>query len=279
MKLATVLTLLCLLGHLAFAQEGETISIDELEVTNDIELGAGYIAYHDSTSFSYGLKTEDGRVLTRPIYSSVGEYIDGTFVVVTEDYKYGIIDTTANFTVPLEYDELLFDPAVNAYIYSKDGQAGLMDKQGKKLWNVSYSSLAPFIDGYAAYSEGDKYGLVDQSGKVVVPAAYESIMQFDKKYYVVLDGSNMQVYTIKDQKLVVGDFQYLFLAYVDDLFVASRDGVSYGYINGKGETVIPFNYSFAGQFVDGYANVVKTGEEEMIYINQKGEEVKPNVNY
>ncbi|MVZ66536.1 hypothetical protein GQF61_11755 [Sphingobacterium sp. DK4209] len=279
MKLATALTLFCLLGQSAFAQEEESTEIEIVQESSDIELGEGFIAYHDSSTFNYGLKTSDGQIITQPIYSSIGEYIDGCFIVVNEDYLSGIIDVNANPLVELSYDELLYDATVKAYIYNKEGKAGLMSKNGKPLWNVSYSSLAPFIDNYAVFSTEDRYGLVDQSGHVVVPANYESIMQFDSKYYVVLSGQHMQVYNLKDQSLIIGDYQYLFLSFIDDLFIASKDGLSYGYVNGNGETVIPFQYSFAGQFIDGVASVIKTGEEEMININPKGEELKNSQNY
>ncbi|NYR10875.1 WG repeat-containing protein [Psychrobacter sp. BI730] len=45
----------------------------------------------------------------------------------------------------------------------------------------------------------------------------------------------------------------------------------YGYIDPKGEIVIPFQFDFSGQFSEGLAQVIKDGKTS--YINKKGSEV------
>ncbi len=247
---------------------------DEAEYTenNDIELGEGYVAYYDSTASRYGLMKE-GKVLTPASYSSIGEYIDGAFIVSNEEFLTGILDENAQVLVPLNYDIITYDSQLEAYMYCKDEAFSVMDKQGKRLWKNSYPYLAPFIDQFAIYGEDDKVGLVDSSGHIVVPANYEMIGQYNTEYFIVIEQDIFDLYDLKSQQKLFGGFKTLAFAEEKDLFIASKDAERFGYVDKQGHTVIPFNYSTASPFYDGKAMVTKFGTDEVSYINIKGETV------
>ncbi|GAA4146548.1 hypothetical protein GCM10022216_31620 [Sphingobacterium kyonggiense] len=240
----------------------------------DMELGEGLVGYYDTTATMYGLKNSDGDIITNPIFTSLSEIREGAIIASNADGMSGFIDAKGNTVLPFTYEYIAFDDESAAYIFTKDGKAGLMDKSGKNLWgSKTFESLGNFIGDYALISENEKHGLVDKKGNIVLPASYPLISQYDNKYFVVLDNEKSQVFDLATKKLVVEGFPEIYLSNVDNLFIASKDGEKYGFINEKGATVIPFIFAYATPFVNGISSVTKFGAEEMYYINTKGEVV------
>lgn len=252
--------------------QNEDLLVEDV-VPSDMELGDGMIAYFDSTTNQYGLKTVDETIVTKPIYTQLSEVRDGIIVASNTDYKNGFIDLKGNIILPFEYESVQYDETLGAYIYSKEGKFSVMDKSGKPLWDKTFDSLDGFDGQLAIFTQDEKSGLVDQKGHIVVPANYEVITQFDEHYFVTIENEKSKVYDLKTQKMLLDGFPELFLSNVENLFIASNDGVHYGFVDQKGVTKIPFIYSYVSQFVDGLATVARVGEDEFIQINLKGETV------
>ncbi|MFZ4262476.1 WG repeat-containing protein [Sphingobacterium sp. HJSM2_6] len=240
----------------------------------DMELGEDLIAYYDTLGGYYGLKHVTNGVLTPPNFMTISEFRSSVSIAADTSGMFGLINTKGESILPFVYDIILYDEEVQAYTYAKDQQYSLMDKSGKQLWTSSFDYLGTFIGDLAVITSKDLNGLVNKDGIIVLPAKYESIYEFNPTHFTTITGEEFQLYELKTQKLLIDGFKELYLANAEDLFIASKDGETYGLVNSKGQMVIPFIYSMINSFVDGKAEVMKAGFDEIIYINTKGEEVK-----
>ncbi len=240
----------------------------------DMELGEDLIAYYDTTSGYYGLKNVHDTILTPAHFASIGEFRSSVSIVVDTLGMFGMINTKGETVLPFSYQLIQYDEEVQAYNYCKDDQFSLMDLSGKQIWKNSFEYLGSFIGDLAIITSNDLNGLVNKKGEVVVAPKYESIFEFNPTHFTAIDGEEYKLYELKTQKLLIEGFKELYLANDENLFIASKDGQTYGYVDAKGQMVIPFIYSMVSGFVDGKAAVVKVGSEDSIYINVKGEEVQ-----
>lgn len=100
-----------------------------------------------------------------------------------------------------------------------------------------YNNLGLAVVCYGGADFEESYGCFDKDGNFVIPREYQIEM-----------------------------------TYGDGLFATYDSSLTGGYINTKGETVIPFQYQSVGEFENGYAFVV-TEDEEIQYIDKTGRPV------
>ena len=114
---------------------------------------------------------------------------------------------------------------------------GAMDNQGKIVVPVKYDFLSKFIDGYATARLNDNYFVVDSIGNEIQIKEKDII-----KIRMFSDGLTL---------------------------IKNEDGLM-GYVNTKGETVIPLKYKNCGYFRSGIA-WARNSEGLIGYINKNGE--------
>lgn len=157
---------------------------------------------------------------------------------------------------------------------------GLYDLDGKQVLPHEYESIAAFYCGRAIVKKDGKYGIIDETGKVLVINEYGRIDRFYKDYALVYTSSKKGPIKIgvidKSGREVVpaiyqwGDYACTF---IEGMSAMSLNG-KYGFLNTKGEVVIPFKYVRVESFEGGIAKVWLDWKY-VGYINTKGEEVVP----
>lgn len=120
------------------------------------------------------------------------------------------------------------------YIYTDDDRYGLAEADGTVIAKAKWARIRNFINGYAiaAVADGE---VQDFSGELVG----------NFKWGVIDAGGNTVI-----------DYQFEDMDFSDDgeILLAQRDG-KYGYINLKGEILIPFEHEYGNAFQNGYARV------------------------
>lgn len=126
------------------------------------------------------------------------------------------------------------------------GKNYLINKSGGMVGEY-YDKIDPFYNkNVAVVKKDDKYGLIDNKGSLVTPMKY-SFLRIERPIPEMgLEGSS---------------------------FIEARDAVTgnYGYINEKGETVIPFDYMNGSCFIYGWAKV--QGPNGWGYINEHNKSI------
>ena len=120
---------------------------------------------------------------------------------------------------------------------------GYIDKYGKPVMSFQWSDAYDFSENYAwvaGVSQNDNtklcYGCIDKEGKTVIPFLYERGYTEGKKYE-----------------------QHGGYVFSEGLAGVKRDGV-WGFVNYKGEIIIPFEYEEVYDFSEGFAWVKKNGK-------------------
>ncbi len=114
---------------------------------------------------------------------------------------------------------------------NEKGKFGYVDEQGEKVISYKYTEAYPFEEGLAKVRKGDKYGFINPEGKAVGKIKYTVILPFTGSYCRVAVGGS----------------------YKDGVL----EGVKWGFLNKRGEEILPPEYDEIGEFEDGVTYVLK----------------------
>lgn len=162
----------------------------------------------------------------------------------SEEAGYGIVNKQGEYIVQPKYQNVKILEN-ERFFFEKKFTWGMIDKEGKVICEYDkeddlYDSITgEFCEGVCIISKsnGDgvqKYGLMNEAGKIVAQCVYDKIGEDFEKV------SN------------------------NDRILAKKEG-KYGYLNTKGENVIPFEYIYGTHFFDdGYAIVFASNKKAKI---------------
>lgn len=233
----------------------------------------------------WGFKNEKGTVVVPAKYAGVGPrglakssdgkvvdvFVDGLAPVTLkgaptgivnsiEGGKWGFVDATGKEVTPLKYDEVK-DFKDGYAVVVIGGKRGLVGKTGKEVVPPAYDDVQPGLsDGLAVVMRGGRWGYVDASGKEIIPLKFYHAMPFSEGLAAVSPDS---------PKAAGGYVTYH----------------SYGFIDKRGQIVIPAKYSLSLEngllktlaFDEGQAPVRQMGQS--FYIDKMGKAVAPSIKH
>jgi hypothetical protein len=230
----------------------------------------------------YGFKHPDGSVALKAEFEDAGHFSEG-LVAVRKNRKWGFIDRTGKVVIPYQYNAAYDFHDGFAIIRKYEPKEtpkykeGYIDKHGNEL-AVKYDEVFKFVEKRGRVKKDGKIGFIDQSGNEVVPLEYEEATNYeDGIAWVYRDRSLLQPVIIdKNGTHLYTDYKIYPSSNNSSGLIAAekKSNGKMGYINKKGEEVIPFIFEYAGDFSDGLACVSKGGRKYG-YINVAGELVIP----
>ena len=192
-------------------------------------------------------------VLIIPFMYNEGENFSEGYAGVCKDRKWGYIDKIGNVVIPFEYDRVSQFKEGLAPV-EKNGKWGYIDINGKTVIPFVYDHAYSFNCGLGRVEKNGKEGFVNEKGEVVIPVKYGCkgfAMVNDFKEDIVLVGhkqssNNRWGYMNKQGKYIIIPQYYEAEDFSEGLAcVAKRNSMNqckYGFINKKGEIVIPFKF-------------------------------------
>ena len=195
-------------------------------------------------SMHCGYIDETGRIVIPPRFVLTGQFNEGLAWIRSETFV-GFINQLGNlaFELPDSFS-MGFNDGLAA-VATQTGW-GFIDKTGRFISTKRYVQVEGFSDGLAAVAEGRwkdaKYGFINKTGDVAIP------LQFDPH---------------------ASQIESMSLSRFTEGLAAVMFGKLYGYINHKGDTVIPPIFRDAGQFSEGLASVT-TADGQRGYIDKAG---------
>jgi hypothetical protein len=123
---------------------------------------------------------EDGRIII------IQEHNDEILSAVKKGDKWGLIDKSGKFIIPVEYD---YAPQIRLFFEGlskeqRENGTGFINKNGDVVIPCKYSIVFNFSDGLAAVgvwypSRGvHEFGFVDSKGEIVIPIEYGAVNSF-----------------------------------------------------------------------------------------------------
>lgn len=213
-------------------------------------------------------------------YDAKGAFSDG-LAAVSKNGKYGYIDRNGDLAIALDYDRgSEFRKGIATV--SLNGKSGIIDKEGHILIPIQYddggwpgSGATVLEDGLIKISKGGKQGLIERTGKVIMAAEYDMIIEYsiphnlasvfnDGEYYVTkLNGDIITNVSFGEYGWESEDNPQLIS---EGMISVNKDG-KWGFMNNRGELVIPYQYDWVSPFDNGLSQVWK--DEKGSYIDKK----------
>lgn len=121
----------------------------------------------------------------------IGMYTGG-YAAAQFEGKWGVIDTSVNWLVPAEYDEVITDELGRAWargaVFVKQGASVLLFVDGVNT-GQTFEDARPFGDeGYAAVMRNGKWGFIDIAGEVVIDCEFDDALSFGQHLAAVRQG-------------------------------------------------------------------------------------------
>lgn len=227
---------------------------------------------------AWALCDTDGKMLTDPVYESIGAFI-GDYAQVVKNGKSGVINYKGAEVIKPEWEELyLYDGSASVIKNGRWGAITDMDS-GKLSIDPVYDYVSGFGDyGYACFEKNGRYGVIDRDGNEIVPARYDGEVMtdganLDKGYYLVDGGDGPY-----SSSIVEGDGRVIIPS--DHYIVPGRDGEKYnlvltpsgkwGYADDRGRLLIDAQYDNADAFIKGKNIAFVQKDGKICMIDRKG---------
>jgi len=202
---------------------------------------------------------------------SVRGFHDG-MAVVQKNGRYGYMSLTGELVVPCEY-EYAFDFHNGVGIVQMDGKYGLVDTTGKVLIPCQLSSVGfEFSDGLMYVRQGNTYGFVNAAGELVIPYEWTRVFGFSEGLAFVKNEQTAGYMDVNGNMVISGNWLAGY-GFHEGLAAVCNEQYQWGFINTKGELVIPYLWGQADDFCNGVARVAN--QNQYGFIDTNGEMIVP----
>jgi hypothetical protein len=212
----------------------------------------------------------------------VHEYGNPKIIYATLKGKIGIIDDRENVVIPFEFEEINQVQVGVNYKAKKKGKVGLIDKSGEWIIQAQFDDIALTKDGEFSASQKGKWGyfltndkqivdfkydepitilgpdllvkiekkqgISDRTGKEIIAPQYDQIQAFDaSNRSVVVLNNKYGLIDREDNIIATPTYDYISSGGEPGFYMVgyrSNFSNTFGFINSKGEEVLPIKYSY-----------------------------------
>lgn len=203
------------------------------------------------------------------------EFSEGRAAVyarIGDDQKWGIVDRTGAFVLPLEYDDTNSFSGRLAAVKPLGRDYGFVDRDGNWILEPQFQGVTDFEDGVAGvFVEGEGGFIIDRAGERLarLPSGYDFTEYASEGLFCVIRGERCGFADLKGNIVTEAIYTDSFYHFSEGLCAVETDDGKWGYIDRAGEMVIPPRFRSADDFRGGLAGVNHCGE----YINRFGDVV------
>lgn len=272
----------------------------------------------------WGFIDESGNVLIPFDFTEIDEFVSGRAKAKKYD-KYGFIDEKGNIIIPFDYYEI--DEFINGKAKVKKGEwyefkCGLIDESGNELieneielpnglvigekfekWGIESKDkniILPFeydyighkfVDGKTRISKDGNVGLINDMGEIIIPLEYKKIKEFRNGISIASKRTNIRWSTnsegddfekhdtcygcIDEKGIVIIPFEYKFIGdFINGKATARNIKDNWGLLDSNNKTIIPFIYKGMCRFENGLFKV-RSNENNFGFINENGDVIIP----
>lgn len=253
----------------------------------------------------HGIVNKYGKEVVTPHYSFVE--IQSNDLAVVDDYgKYGIINSSGQLVLPLQYSKETLvvykniQPNGTYYqngqwkAFSFDGNTirkwkydniivqgeymwpvkynnkwGYVDATGREVVGASFDSVGIFSGGIAWVANNGKKGVIGINGRLVLPVDYDQVLVDGTGNFYVSANGKCGMLDKQGSEIIPVKYSSL-LPFQEDLAAVLLNN-KWGFVNQSGKLVITPQYDGAASFSDGVAAVAVN--KKVGFINKEGKMV------
>jgi hypothetical protein len=131
-----------------------------------------------------GFRDLDGKIIIKPIYDNAEMFSEGLSTVQLGK-KYGLIDETGKYVLPLRDLEYLGSVHNGLASFRANEKYGFIDTSGREKINTEFDWVGDFSEGLCVVRNdhgkigSGNYGYIDTSGKVVIDFKFQYANNFE----------------------------------------------------------------------------------------------------
>ena len=192
------------------------------------------------TKLNFSLINERGTILSTFPITLIGS-IKENHVILTSKYSQlkGASDIYGHEILPQVYDEL--DLSFGVFSFKKDGEAGLMDLTGKRIFSRIGNNLFHIkVDRSMIDINHNAYQLIDNAGTTLCTDTFSTISVHTDFMIVKVKSTGKSGVLSFDGEMILPAI-YQSLDVWNKMLVTKKED-TYGIINISGNTLLPFHY-------------------------------------
>lgn len=245
--------------------------IDDLPLgiyENYYMLGNGLIAVSKKGVPGYGIITLKGRsIASAGTYDMVSSIKGRTEIRVSKCSDQitcfsGLMNLKGDLLTTLSFDDInVFYPQGDNIIATRKGKTGTINSLGQPIIAFNYTTVEYIDNGFYSVMKPDNtYGVVDEQGKEKIPCKYEKETTYFPKAKLGRAKLDFLYALLDENGNAITDFIFDEMGDPSEDLIAVVKGIKSGFINRKGEQVIPCIYADVQNFSEGRAVVIKDGQ-------------------
>lgn len=161
-------------------------------------------------------------------------------------------------------------PSEDHIIFRENGLFGYADMFNRTVIEARFIHAENFAEGRAVVATESGFGLIDKQGRMILEPIFGDVT-WSAQYNIAIvradDG--WAVYDSLGERLTRRPYEWL--GNCSDRRIAARAGGRWGYLDTRGNEVIPFLYDDAFEYDNGRARVIRDGA--MLTIDLSGSEI------
>lgn len=259
--------------------------------SGELEIPAKFEGIHGYFSCGWILVQEDGdlKFIDKRNKNSkaveADEVLDGAFYYnyqrFAEDKYIGMWDNDFAVVIRADYESLGTPSADNLVYFAEDPNDdegwGYLDMKGNVAIKPQWYSAHQFVDGMAVVCEkrGTKeepkyyYGIINKKGDYITEPQKNYIQSAGEDRFI-LEKSSGKVVLCDKNLMELGSSYDRMIEFSCGLARVYKDEKGYGYIDAKGNEVIPCKYTSAASFMDDVAWVKKDADSRCELLDKNG---------
>lgn len=222
-----------------------------------------------------GYIDKKGQFVVPPTYKRASSFVGG-LASVALDEKVGYIDKSGNLIIDYLYENNSFisDGLINV---EKDDRWGYINRDGEVVIDFIFREASPFYEGYAIVKlKNKRTAIIDKEGNVLGGREVDRVplnlnvrsfpLFFAKRHFIYYNNYSKS-FSMSQERETLPIFS-------NERALVELNG-KYGYIDKKGELIIPAIYDKAFQFSEGAALVFmgKGKEQRCKVIDKSGNDI------
>lgn len=236
-----------------------------------------YPVFDGHNSGKKGYIDQTGHLVVPFQYAEAGNFSEG-FARVAKNGKYGFINAKGEEIIPLSYDEASDFHSGYALVRNGDLRYLINVTQERYLIdNLAKDHEVEVAEDLLKIVVNDHYGFVNPSNELMIPADYESASSYQNGVAVVSkeEHGSKQYYLLNTKGKETPIAAVEAREFSGGLLAVKNDKKLWGFMNEELELVISYQFKKVGDFSYGYAVFSEDGKEG--YINDRGEKVVPAI--
>lgn len=188
--------------------------------------------------------------------------------------KWGYINEKGTFMLPPKY-EMAHDFQENGLaIVQLNNLTGIIDNNGYFIVKPSYETISPFSEGRAVAIDNNGFKVLDESGKEITSKAYSFIGDYKEGRAVAANTTENGEYLYgylnrRGNEVIPVSYESASNFQAGKALVKSKEG-SHALIDLTGKVLHSYSYPFVGDYGEGLLAFRKSNDGKWGYMNESG---------